>query len=41
LLPSIPLQAQQFNAVDKELQQQLTDFYKRKRAARAFEGADQ
>jgi hypothetical protein len=25
--------------VDKQLQQQLTDFYKRKRAAREFEGA--
>ena len=41
LLPLIPPQAQQFNAVDKELQQQLTEFYKRKRAARAFEGAGQ
>ena len=39
LLPLIPQQAQQFNAVDKQLQQQLTDFYKRKRAAREFEGA--
>jgi hypothetical protein len=27
--------------VDKELQQQLTDFYKRKRAAREFERATQ
>ena len=41
LLPFIPEQAQQFNAVDKELQQQLTDFYKRKRAAREFERATQ
>jgi len=41
LLPLIPQQAQQFNAVDKELQQQLTDFYKRKRAAREFEAVAQ
>ena len=41
LLPLIPPQAQQFNAVDRELQQQLTDFYKRKRAARAFEKVNQ
>jgi hypothetical protein len=41
LLPLIPPQAQQFNAVDKELQQQLTDFYKRKRAAQEFEQASQ
>jgi hypothetical protein len=39
LLPLIPEQAQQFNAVDKELQQQLTDFYKRKRATQDFENA--
>jgi hypothetical protein len=31
--------AQQFNAVDKGLQQQVTDFYRRKRATKEFDNA--
>jgi hypothetical protein len=36
-LPELPPEAILFNALDSELQTDLTDFYQRKRAAREFQ----